>query len=253
MSKDVLLYEVKDKIAYLTLNNPPRNLLNPELCIALGEAWSHFANDPESRVAVLSANGTDFSFGADLRHSGLLSDLRKAFPQNGTKILKPIIGAVHGTVAGSGFGVVTYGTYITYATKDAQFIFGEAWVGIVGSIMEYAPYMPFKVAMEFYLSGQPMSGQRAYEVGFVNHVVKNKDELMTEAIKMAEILRDNAPLTLRTIKYGHYKNMETIGRKAMRQAQEEFEAFIQPQLVSEDFKEGFAALKENRKPVFKGR
>jgi len=66
-------------------------------------------------------------------------------------------------------------------------------------------------------------------------------------------LRDNAPLTLRTIKYGHYKNMETIGRKAMRQAQEEFEAFIQPQLVSEDFKEGFAALKENRKPVFKGR
>jgi len=253
MSKDVLLYEVKDKIAFLTLNNPPRNLLNPELCIALGEAWTHFANDPESRVAILSATGPDFSFGADLRHSGLLKDLRKAFPQNGTKILKPIIGAVHGTVAGSGYGLTTYGTDITYATEDAQFIFGEAWVGIVGSVMEYAPYMPFKVALEFYLSGQPMSGRRAYEVGFVNHVVKDKDELMNEAVKMAEILRDNAPLTLRTIKYGHYKNMETAGRKAMRLAQEEFDAFIQPQLDSEDIKEGYAALKEKRKPVFKGR
>ncbi|MBN1380600.1 MAG: enoyl-CoA hydratase/isomerase family protein [Deltaproteobacteria bacterium] len=253
MSKDVLLYEVKEQIAYLTLNNPKRNLLDPDLCKALGKAWSHFADDPESRVAILSANGPDFSFGADLRYSGLLDDLRKAFPQNGTKILKPIVGAVHGTVAGSGFGLATYGTDIIYATEDTSFIFGEAWVGIVGSVMEYAPYMPFKIALEFYLTGQPMSGRRAYEVGFVNHVVKDRDELMTEAVKMAETLRDNAPLTLRTIKYGHYKNMESASRKAMRLAQEEFAAFIQPQLESEDFKEGFAALKENRKPIFKGR
>jgi enoyl-CoA hydratase/carnithine racemase len=252
MSKDVLIYEVKNQIAYLTLNNPKRNLLNPELCIALGEAWAHFADDPDSRVALLNANGPDFSFGADLRHKGLLKDLRKAFPQNGTKILKPIVGAVHGTVAGSGYGLATYGTDITYATEDARFIFGEAWVGIVGSVMEYAPYMLFKPALEFYLSGQPMSGRRAYEIGFVNHVVKDKDELMTEAVKMAGILRDNAPLTLRTIKYGHYKNMETAGRKAMRLAQEEFDTFVQPQLDSEDMKEGYAALKENRKPVFKG-
>ncbi len=253
MANKVLLYEVKDGITYLTLNNPPRNLLDPALCNALGEAWAHFAEDTNSRVAILSAHGPDFSFGADLRHRGLLSDLRKAFPPNGTKILKPIIGAVHGTVAGSGFGVVTYGTDITYATQDTQFIFGEAWVGIVGSVIEYAPYMPFKVAMEFYLSGQPMSGQRAYEVGLVNHLVKDKEELMTEAVKMAEILRDNAPLTLRAIKYGHYKNMESAGRRAMRQAQEEFEAFIKPQLESEDLQEGIAALREKRKPKFKGR
>lgn len=253
MAKDILIYEVKDQIAYLTLNNPKRNLFNPELCIALGEAWDHFADDPESRVALLSANGPDFSFGADLRHKGLLKDLRKIFPPNGTKILKPIVGAVHGTVAGSGYGLAIHGTDITYATEDAEFVFGEAWVGIVGSVLEYSPYMLFKPALEFYMSGQPISGRRAYEIGFVNHVVKDKDELMTEAAKMAGILRDNAPLTLRTIKYGHYKSMETAGRKAMRQAQEEFDAFIQPQLESEDLQEGYTALKEGRKPVFKGR
>lgn len=253
MVNDVLLYEIKDQIAYITLNNPKRNLLDPPLCKALGDAWEHFADDPKSRVAILCANGPDFSFGADLSYKGLLNDLRKAFPPNGTKILKPIIGAVHGTVAGSGYGIAIYGTDITYATEDTQFIFGEAWVGIVGSIVEYAPYMPFKVAMEFYMSGQPMSGKRAYEVGLVNHVTKNKEELMVEATKMAEILRDNAPLTLRAIKYGHYKNMEPAGRKAMRLAREEFDAFIQPQLDSEDMQEGIAALRENRKPIFKGR
>ncbi|MFW9865232.1 MAG: enoyl-CoA hydratase/isomerase family protein [Candidatus Thorarchaeota archaeon] len=253
MEDDVLIYEVKDQIAYITLNNPKRNLLDPPLCKALGAAWDRFADESESRVALLSANGPDFSFGADLRHKGLLNDLRKAFPPNGTKILKPIVGAVHGTVAGSGYGLAMRGTDITYATEDAQFIFGEAWVGIVGGILEYTPYMPFKIAMEFYMGGQPMSGKRAYEVGLINHVTKNKEELMVEATKMAEILRDNAPLTLRAIKYGHYKNIENAARKAMRLAQEEFNYFIQPQLDSEDLQEGIAALRENRKPIFKGR
>jgi enoyl-CoA hydratase len=253
MKKEVLLYEVKDRIAFITMNNPPRNLLDPDLCNALGEAWDRFAQDSESRVALLSANGPDFSFGADLRHKGLLKDLRKAFPQNGTKILKPIVGAVHGTVAGSGYGLAIYGTDITLATEDTQFIFGEAWVGIVGSVIEYAPYMLFKPALEFYLTGQPLGGRRAYEIGLINRVTKDKEELMAEAYKMACILRDNAPLTLRAIKYGHYKNLESAARKAMRQAQEEFEAFIQPQLDSEDLQEGIRALKEGRKPVFEGR
>ncbi len=254
MAKDVVLYEVKDKIAYITLNNPDnRNRLDPDMCIALGEAWDQFAKDDNAWVALLSANGKDFCRGADLRHEGLLKYLGRAFPPNGTKILKPIVGAVHGMVAGSGFGLATYGTDITYATRDAQFVFAEVWVGIVGGIVEYVPYMPFKVSLEFLLSGQPMSGERAYEVGLVNHVCKDKDELMTEASKMAKILSENAPLTIRAIKYGQYKQRVEAQKKAMSVAQEEFEAFIKPQLESEDFKEGRAALFENRKPVFKGK
>ena len=253
MVEDILIYEVKDQIAYLTIDNPENNWLDPPLCRALGEAWGRFADEPESRVAILNANGPDFSRGADINVKGLLKDLFKAFPPNGTKILKPIIGAVHGNVIGSAYGLAVLGTDITYATEDAQFIFGEVYVGIVGAVVDYRPYMPFKTSMEFYMSGKPMSAKRAYEVGLVNHVTKNKEELMVEATKMAEILRDNAPLSLRAIKYGHYKIMENERRKAMRLAQEEFNAFIQPQLVSEDFKEGKAALKENRKPIFKGR
>jgi enoyl-CoA hydratase/carnithine racemase len=254
MSKNVVLYEVKERIAYITLNNPDnQNRLDPDMCIALSEAWQQFAQDDEARVALLSGNGEDFCRGADLRHEGLIKVLFRAFPPNGTKVLKPIVGAVQGRIAGSGFGLATYGTDITYATRDASFYFAESWVGIVGGIVEYVPYMPFKISLEFLLSGQPMSAERAYEVGFVNHVVKDRDELMTEASKMAKILSENAPLTLRAIKYGQYKKRVDTQKKAMRIAREEFETFIKPQLDSEDFKEGKAALFEDRKPVFKGK
>jgi enoyl-CoA hydratase len=254
MSKNSVLYEVKDRVAYITLNNPDnQNRLDPDMCIALGEAWKQFAQDENAWVALLSGNGDNFCMGADLRHEGLLKVLSRAFPPNGTRILKPIVGAVQGRIAGSGFGLATYGTDITYATKDTHFVFAESWVGIVGGIVEYDPYMPFKVSLEFLLSGQPMSADRAYEVGLVNHVVKDRDELMTEAAKMAKILSENAPLTLRAIKYGQYKRRVDSQKKAVSTAQEEFETFIKPQLDSEDYKEGKAALFESRKPIFKGK
>jgi enoyl-CoA hydratase/carnithine racemase len=116
---DIVLYEVKDSIAYITLNRPEReNRLNKELCIALGKSWKNFEEDPDVRVAVLKANGNDFCYGADLTEKGLLDYLPLAFPANGTEIFKPIVGAVHGRVIGSGFGVAINGTDITIAAED---------------------------------------------------------------------------------------------------------------------------------------
>jgi enoyl-CoA hydratase len=251
--QEIVLYEVKDNIAYVTLNRPERqNRLNIELCKGLGKSWKSFAEDPDAKVAILSANGDDFSYGADLSVKGLLEYLGLAFPANGTEILKPIIAAVHGQVIGSGYGVATHGTDITIAAEDTQFVFYEPKVGIVGAVMEYAPYMPFKIGLEFYLTGEPMSAQRAYEVGLVNKVVPKKD-LMNEAMRYANILKKNAPLSLRAIKYGQYKIMDSVARRARREAIKEFNEYIKIQVDSEDLQEGIRALKENREPQFKGK
>jgi enoyl-CoA hydratase/carnithine racemase len=251
--EEVVLYEVKDNIAYITLNDPGnRNKLEPETCNALGDAWIRFGKDPEAKVAILSANGPDFCIGANIASQGLVKVLGRAFPPSGTQLTKPIIGAVHGTVTGSGIGLAELAD-ITYATRDTWFRFSEVSVGIVGGVLNYKPYMPLKVTMEFLLAGQPMRAQRAYEVGLVNKVLADKQELMAEAVKMANILKKNAPLSLRVLKYGLYKSIETEAQRAKREADYEFDTYIKSQLYSKDFQEGIKALFELREPQFKGK
>ncbi len=247
---DVVLYEVKDQIAYITMNRPEKlNAINNEMVAELSKTWDRFEQDPEARVAILSGAGRAFCGGADITPGALEpGTVRKAFPVNGIQVLKPIIGAVHGLAMGAGSGLAIRGCDLTVAAEDAQFGFPEGRAGRVGGIIEYGPYMTFKQSMEFYLLGAWFDAQKAYEVGLVNKVV-SKADLMNTAREWAEQLNKLAPLSLRIIKYGMYKIMDTPAAKAER----EFKKYVQTQFDSEDFKEGARAFQEKREPVFKGR
>jgi len=104
MTNSLVLYEVKEQIAYITMNRPEKgNALNPELCGELAKTWDHFEQDPEARVAILSGAGKNFCVGLDLT-TGIAGEraLPTAFPANGVKVFKPIIGVVQGWAVGSG-------------------------------------------------------------------------------------------------------------------------------------------------------
>ena len=75
---------------------------------------------------------------------------------------------------------------------------------------------------------------------------------MTEATKMANIIKKNAPLTLKVIKYGYYKEASELVDRLQRE-ELEYKALMLPQQESEDIKEGARALREKREPKFKGR
>lgn len=247
---DVVLYEVKDQIALITLNRPEKlNAINDEMVAALGKTWDRFEQDPEARVAIVSGAGRAFCAGADITPGALVpGTVRKAFPANGQQVLKPIIGAVHGMCMGAGSSLAVRGCDLTVAAEDAQFGFPEGRAGRVGGIIEYTPYMTFKQSMEFYLLGTWFDAQKALEVGLVNKVVP-KAELMDTAKGWAERLNKLAPLSLRIIKYGLYKIMDS----PVAQADRDYKKFVQPQFDSEDFKEAARAFQEKRDPVFKGR
>ena len=58
MAKSTVLYEVKNRIAYITLNRPEKlNAFNLELSFALRDAWKRFENDSDAQVAILSSKG----------------------------------------------------------------------------------------------------------------------------------------------------------------------------------------------------
>lgn len=250
MAGSLVLYEVKDQIAYITMNRPEKgNALNPHLCGELASTWDRFEQDSEARVAILSGAGKNFCVGLDLT-TGTAGEraLSSAMPAQGVKVFKPIISIVQGWAVGAGYLLASKGADITIASENAKFSFPEAKVGVGGNMSFQPLLMPFKVMLEFLLTGEPINAQRAYELGLVNKVVPDI-ELVSEGCKMAEILKSNAPLTLRALKYAMWK----VDNNAASLAAMEFDTWVKPQLESEDMKEGARAFIERRKPHFTGR
>lgn len=255
--ESVLIYEVKDQIAHITLNRPNKlNALNGELCDALRETWVRFEKDERARVAILKGNGKAFCAGADITPGSIDPNvpfqIHRAYPGNGFSVFKPIVGAVHGYALGSGYSLAIRGCDLTIAAESAVIGFPESRVGRPQPPIEYLPYMPFKVSLEFFLlawkGGRMIDAKRAYELGIVNSVVPD-DQLHDEALRWAKMLLLVPPSYIRAVKFGHYKAVDN----AIRRHEREYIEYQWPQEISDDKKEGLRAFIEKREPRFTGR
>src|SRR5258708_22649670 len=113
----VVLYEKRDRIAYVTINRPEaRNAVSPEVHRAMIAAWADFAEDDSVDVAILTGAGDAFCAGADLKEyippivaEGNITDIREiaelglnGFTRGQHRIYKPIIGAINGWALAGG-------------------------------------------------------------------------------------------------------------------------------------------------------
>jgi enoyl-CoA hydratase/carnithine racemase len=211
-----LLYEKRDRIAFLTINRPEaRNAIDPDVHRLMIEAWTDFRDDDELDVAILTGAGRAFCAGADLKTYippliGNASPDRireivelglNAFTRGMHRIYKPIIGAVNGWALAGGLETAL-ACDIRIASERAMFGSFEARRGFHhgdGGVVRLVNTCGVGIAMEMLLTAEPIDAQRALQCNLVNRVVPH-EQLMDEAEAMARQVLRNSQRAVRSAK-----------------------------------------------------
>ena len=243
---DAVTYETNGHVATIIMNKPDRmNRLDAEIVDALHQSWKRFMATDGERVAVVAGNGRAFSAGADL--NAIPHDLYRAIPGIGVYVDKPVVAAVQGWCVGGGM-VLTTMCDLMVAADDAMFSYPEVKIGFSGGLISnLASRIPHKIAMELLLTGEPITAQRAYEVGYVNKLTP-ADEVLSAATAYAEGIAAQAPLPSRMLKRFTAEALPKGPTEQAGIARVQVEAIN----TSADGEEGIAAFMEKRPPVFKG-
>jgi crotonobetainyl-CoA hydratase len=260
---DVVLVERAGPVMVITINRPDvRNAVDLATSLGVGSAMAAAERDPDVWAVVLTgAGGTAFCAGVDLKALArgelvMPADDRAAWGFAGYTthhIAKPTIAAVNGLALGGGTEIVL-ASDLAIAAESARFGLPEVAHGVfagAGGVFRLPTQIPRKVAMEWILTGEPVSAQRALEVGLVNRVVPD-DQVLPEALALAERICANAPLAVQASK--RIANGIVDGQVAAESAQWALSETEGARLMtSEDSQEGPRAFAEGRRPRWRAR
>lgn len=250
-----VLYEVVDGVAWVTINRPEaRNALNDAVRKGLFDAVRRFNADEAAKVLVLIGAGDKaFCAGGDLKEMSETAltvpppDFAPQFGRN-VDIVKPTIAAVNGVAYAGGFllaqqcDLVVAVEHATFAVTEVRVGRGAPWAAPLSWLV------PPRLALQILLTGDPISAERAREVGLVNEVVP-ADQLRSRTQALAERIAANAPLSVLAAKRTAYLSAQ----HHLAEAYERAEEIWRPVYLSEDAQEGPTAFREKRAPVWKGR
>jgi len=267
-SAPAVLVERDGHVVTLTLNRPEkRNAFNCEMLCRLADAWDMIDADPDVRVAIVTGAGGDFSAGADLdRLVGALlagkpaedefeerirndfSLIYKGFLKE-HRVATPLIAAVEGYCYAGGMEILQ-ALDLRVAAEGAKFGLTEVQRSLfpmAGSTVRLPRQIPWTVAMEMLITGDPITAQRAYEVGLVGHVVADGGAL-ARARELADRIARNGPLAVTAIKASVWE-AECIPEAKAFERELELGMGV---MASNDAKEGPRAFVEKREPNFTG-
>ncbi len=253
-------FTVQDKVALITINRPERrNALDEEHYRLLSQAWSRVRDDADIRAAIVTGAGERaFCAGADIKsllpNPTPLSEMwltqKDLIINRGLEVWKPIIGAVNGACMGGGLCMLM-ATDIRIAVPNAIFALAEVKRGLVpgnGATQRILSQLPYPIAMELMLTGDPIDAEAAARWGLINRIVP-PEKLLEAAFEVAHRIGRNAPLAVQAAK-----------ELAIRARDVDLNTGLRMELVmnrmlweSDDLREGASAFAEKRPPQFKGR
>ncbi|HZU72434.1 MAG TPA: enoyl-CoA hydratase [Acidimicrobiales bacterium] len=251
---DVVLRQVSDGVALLTLNRPDRlNAWTGAMERRYFDLLQESADDPDVRVIVVTGAGRGFCAGADMddlqaigRAGGMRGSRRpQTFPLG---IPKPIIAAMNGAAAGVGL-VQALMCDIRFAAAGAKLTTSFARRGLVaehGMSWMLPRLVGQAAALDLLLSARVVLAEEAAEMGLVNKVLP-PTHLLDHTMDYARDIATNcAPASLATIKAQVYDHLDT----GLSAALEDSNRLMAKSLAAPDFNEGVASFLERRPPRF---
>lgn len=251
----IVQFEIRDHTAVITINRPEaRNAINQEVAEQVEAAIDRFEANDSLWCGIMTGAPPVFCAGADL----------KAVSAGGARLgtkrggfcgfvlrdrTKPIIAAVDGPALAGGCEIALTCELIV-ASPNARFGLPEvkrSLVAAAGGLARLPRKLPPNVAMEMILTGDPISAERAAELGLVNRLCE-PGQAVNSAIELASAINVNAPLAVRASKRLATETPALDDAQAMKRAADAMADLSK----SRDYHEGPLAFIEKRAPNWTG-
>ncbi len=247
--------EAGDGVLVVTIDRPEaRNAVNLAVAEGIAAAVERLDGDDALRAGVLTGAGGTFCAGMDLK--AFVAGERPYVGDRGFAGItqrpprKPMIAAVEGWALAGGFEVALACDVIV-AARDARFGIPEVKRGLVaaaGALLRLPRRIPYHLAMELALTGEPIGAERAAAIGIVSRLTE-PGEALAGAHELAGQIARNGPLAIDATK----RIVAAAGDWPAEEAWERQGEIAGPVFASEDAREGATAFAEKRDPVWRGR
>jgi enoyl-CoA hydratase len=247
--------EPDGEVLVVTIDRPEaRNAVNLAVAEGIASAVERLDGDDALRAGVLTGAGGTFCAGMDLK--AFVAGERPYVGDRGFAGItqrpprKPMVAAVEGWALAGGFEVALACDVIV-AARDARFGIPEVKRGLVaaaGALLRLPRRIPYHMAMELALTGEPIGAERAAQIGIVSRLTE-PGAAVAGALELARLIARNGPLAVDASK----RIVAAAGDWPAGEAWERQGEIAGPVFTSEDAREGATAFAEKRDPVWRGR
>lgn len=253
-----ILFEIKDAVAYITLNRPDKyNAFNREMALLMQQKLDE-CKSKEVRCVYITSAGKAFCSGQDLdeivdpqgpRIDSIVGEHYNPIITRIRQLQKPVVAAVNGVAAGAGANIAL-ACDIVVAAKSSSFMQAFSKIGLIpdsGGTFFLPRLIGWQKASALMMLGDKISADEAERMGMIYKVFADEtfaDESKKIAATLAAMPTKGLALTKQLLDNSFYNDME-------EQLQDE-EIYQQRAGSTKDYKEGVQAFLEKRKPNFIG-